>query len=84
MVAHGSNYRLVGQNFQGRTDAAGTAFRDEILATATAKGSDWVDYVYANINKSSLSQKTTYCRLVRGTDGRGYIVCAGTFRDCDT
>jgi polar amino acid transport system substrate-binding protein len=84
MVAHGSNFRLVGQNFRGRTDAAGTAFRDGILATATAKGSGWVDYVYANIDESSLSQKTTYCRLVRGSDGRGYIVCAGTFRDCDT
>ena len=38
MVAHGSNYRLVGQNFRGRTDVAGKAFRDEILATATDEG----------------------------------------------
>ena len=53
MVAHGSNYRLVGQNFRGRTDVAGTAFRDEILATATAKGSGWVDYVYANMTRAA-------------------------------
>lgn len=84
MVAHGSNYLLVGQNFRGKTDVARKAFRDEILATATAKGSGWVDYVYVNINESRLSQKTTCCRLVRGSDGRDYIVCAGTFRDCDT
>ncbi|MEN6342096.1 MAG: transporter substrate-binding domain-containing protein [Methanospirillum sp.] len=84
MVAHAGNYRLVGQNFRGRTDVAGKAFRDEILATATAKGSGWVDYVYVNINESRLSQKTTYCRLVQGSDGRDYIVCAGTFKDCAT
>jgi len=82
MVAHAGNYRLVGQNFRGRTDVAGKAFRDEILATATAKGSGWVDYVYVNINESRLSQKTTYCRVVQGSDGRDYIVCAGTFKDC--
>lgn len=84
MVAHASNYRLVGQNFRGRTDVAGTAFRDEILAMATAKGSGWVDYVYVNINESRLSQKTTYCRLVRGSDGHDYIVCTGTFKDSGT
>ncbi len=84
MVAHAANYRLVGQNFRGRTDVAGKAFRDEILATATEKGSGWIDYVYVNVNESRLSQKTTYCRLVRGSDGRDYIVCAGTFRDCGT
>ena len=82
MIAHAYNYRLVGQNFRGRTDVAGKAFRDEILATATAMGSGWVDYVYVNINESRLSQKTTYCRFVRGSDGRDYVVCAGTFRDC--
>ncbi|HIH03138.1 MAG TPA: transporter substrate-binding domain-containing protein [Methanoregulaceae archaeon] len=82
MVAHAGNYRLVGQNYRGRTDVAGKAFRDEILATATVKGSGWVDYVYVNINESRLSLKTTYCRLVRGSDGRDYIVCAGTFKDC--
>ncbi len=84
MVAHGSNYRLVGQNFRGRTETGGTAFRDEILAMATAKGSGRVDYVYANIDESSLSRKTTYCRSVGGSDGRGFIICAGTFRDCDS
>ena len=82
LIAHAGNYRLVGQNYRGRTDVAGKAFRDEILATATATGSGWVDYVYVNINESRLSLKTTYSRLVRGSDGQDYVVCAGTFKDC--
>ncbi|HOT93812.1 MAG TPA: transporter substrate-binding domain-containing protein [Methanoregulaceae archaeon] len=82
MVAHAANPRLVGENYRGKTDAAGTPFRDRFLATATSKGSGWVDYVYVNLAESRLSWKTTYCRSVRGSDGREYIVCAGTFKDC--
>ncbi len=83
MVAH-PNPLLVGQNLVGRTDVAGKPFRDEIRETATTEGSGWVDYVYVNVNESRLSQKTTFCRLARGSDGQDYIVCAGTFRDCGT
>lgn len=83
MVAH-PNPLIVGMNLAGTTDVAGTPFRDEIRETATTKGSGWVDYVYVNVNESHLSQKTTYCRLVRGNDGHDYIVCAGTFRSCDS
>lgn len=81
MVAH-PNPLLVGQNLVGRTDVAGKPFRDEIRETATTEGSGWVDYVYVNVNESRLSQKTTFCRLARGSDGSDYIICAGTFRDC--
>ncbi len=81
MVAHAANYHLVGQNYHGRTDVTGKAFRDEFLATAQSKGSGWVDYIYVNLAESRLSEKTTYCRLARGSDGHDYVVCAGTFRD---
>ncbi len=83
MVAHAANPRLVGLNYHGKTDVAGTPFRDQFLETATSKGAGWVDYIYVNLAESRLSQKTTYCRLVRGSDGQDYIVCAGTFQNCD-
>ena len=81
MVAH-PNPLIVGQDLAGTTDVAGTPFRDEIRETATTQGSGWVDYVYVNMVESRLSQKTTFCRLARGSDGSDYIICAGTFRDC--
>ena len=83
VVAH-PNALLLGENFATTTDVTGRPFRDELRSVATTKGSGWVDYVYVNVNQSHLSQKTTYCRLVRGSDGRDYIVCAGTFRSCDS
>ena len=81
MVAHAANYHLVGQNYRGKTDVTGKAFRDQFLATALSEGSGWVDYTYVNLAESRLSEKTTYCRLTRGSDGHDYVVCAGTFRD---
>ena len=81
MVAH-PNPLIVGQSLAGTTDVAGTPFRDEIGETATTEGSGWVDYVYVNMDESRLSQKTTFCRMARGSDGQDYIVCAGTFRNC--
>lgn len=81
MVAH-PNPLIVGMNLAGTTDVAGTPFRDEIRETATTEGSGWVDYVYVNMVESRLSQKTTFCRMARGSDGQDYIVCAGTFEDC--
>lgn len=82
MVAHAANPRLVGLNYHGKTDVADTPFRDQFLETATSKGSGWVDYIYVNLAESRLSHKTTFCRLVLGSDGQDYVVCAGTFKDC--
>jgi polar amino acid transport system substrate-binding protein len=82
MVAHAGNYRMVGENYRDKTDVAGKAFRNELLATALSMGSGWVDYIYVTISESRLAHKMTYCRIVRGSDGRDYVVCAGTFRDC--
>ncbi|NLX49575.1 MAG: transporter substrate-binding domain-containing protein [Methanospirillum sp.] len=83
MVAH-PNPQIVGMDLADRVDVTGKPFRNEIRETAKTKGSGWVDYVYVNIDESRLSEKTTYCRLVTGSDRREYIVCAGTFRDCGT
>lgn len=84
MVAHAANPRLVGLNYHGKTDVAGTPFRDRFLETARSKGAGWVDYIYVNLAESRLSEKTTYCRMVRGSNGTEYIVCAGTFQNCES
>jgi polar amino acid transport system substrate-binding protein len=81
MTAHGDNIKLVGKNFKGKTDVNGKAFRDEIVAKAQRNGSGWEDYVYTNPGESGLYYKTTYFKLVKGSDGRTYIVCSGKFKD---
>lgn len=66
VVAHATNASIVGVNFKGKTDAAGKAFRDEILAGALESGTGWVDYIYTKPDKSGLYQKTTYYKLITG------------------
>ena len=81
MVAH-PNTLLVGVNFRGKTDAAGTPFRDEIVAGAERNGTGWEDYVYLQPGRMNLYYKTTYFRLVRGSDGAPYVVCSGNYKRC--
>lgn len=81
MTAHGDNIKLVGKSFKGKTDVNGKAFRDEILAKALQNGSGWEDYIYTNPGESGLYYKTTYFKLVKGNDGKTYIVCCGKFKD---
>jgi len=81
MTAHGDNIKLVDKNFKGKTDVNGKAFRDEIVAKAQQNGSGWEDYVYTNPGESGLYYKTTYFKLVKGSDGKTYIVCSGKFKD---
>ncbi|MCF8234065.1 MAG: transporter substrate-binding domain-containing protein [Bacteroidales bacterium] len=80
MMAHADNALLVGKNFKGKTDAAGRKFRDEIVAGALKHGTGWVDYIYTKPDQSGLYYKTTYYRLVTGSDGEFYVVCAGRFK----
>jgi len=82
MVAHADNIKLVGVNYRGKTDVSGKPFRDEIVAGALQNGTGWVDYVYSNPVETGLYQKRTYYQLVRGSDGKQYVVCSGTFQEC--
>jgi len=81
MTAHGDNILLVGKDFKGVTDVNGKAFRDEIVAKAQQNGNGWEDYVYTDPDESGLYYKTTYFKLVKGSDGKTYIVCSGKFKD---
>ncbi len=80
MVAHADNILLVGVNFKGKTDVTGQPFRDYIIAGALENQTGWVDYVYSNSAQTNLYYKTTYYRLVVGSDGNRYVVCSGNFK----
>jgi polar amino acid transport system substrate-binding protein len=81
MIAH-PNAHLVGASLRGKTDVAGTPFRDEIMAGALANGTGWEEYVYTQPGRMNLYHKATYYRLATGSDGTRYVVCAGTYRPC--
>ena len=80
IVAHADNALLVGVNFRGKTDAAGKKFRDEIVAGALEHQTGWEDYIYTKPDQSGLYYKTTYYKLVTGSDDKYYVVCAGRFK----
>jgi len=66
-----------GQSMRGKPDVVGTLFRDQIVAGALAVGSGWQQYVYRQPGSGGLYLKSTYYKLVTGSDGQKYIVCAG-------
>jgi len=81
-VAHGSNVRLVGVNYQGKTDVTGKPVHDEIRAGAQKNGTGWEESVYISPVQTNLYYKRTYYSPVTGSDGRPYIVAAGNFKRC--
>ena len=84
MVAHGDNIRMVGENYLYKTDVTGKPFRFEILLGARENRTGWIDYVYSNPVEQNLYYKTTYYRLVEGSDGNEYVVCSGKYKDCES
>jgi polar amino acid transport system substrate-binding protein len=80
MVAHATNLSLVGVSFAGKPDVAGKNFRDDIVSGALENGTGWVDYTYTKPDQSGLYYKTTYYKLVTGSNSTQYIVCAGKFK----
>lgn len=63
MVAHYKT-KLIGKNFEKLPDVKGNFFRKDIVDTAKAKGTGWVDYWYKNPATGKLEPKTTYVKLV--------------------
>jgi len=80
MVAHATNSSLVGVSFAGKTDVAGKKFRDEIVQGAISKGTGWEDYIYTKPDMSGLYYKTSYYKLIVGSDSKQYVVCAGKYK----
>ena len=83
MVAHADNARLIGVNFKGKVDVAGSPLHDQILAGALKNGTGWVDYVYLHPTQPNLYYKSAYYRLTRGSNGNSYIVTSGNYRRCE-
>lgn len=72
---------IVGRNQKGKPDAKGKIFHDEILAKALKDGSGWIDYYFENPKTKELAHKNTYFELVKGSNGKDYIVCSGKYYD---
>ena len=68
-----------GRHMRGVPDAAGTLFRDAMVAGAFADGSGWIEYVKAEPGAAGLSRKASYYKLVTGSDGVQYVVGAGRY-----
>ena len=83
IVAEADNPRLIGVSMKGKTDVAGTPFRDLLTQAALSEGSGWVDYVWMVPEENGIYEKSAYCRLVEGSDGNRYIVVSGMYTPCD-
>ncbi len=80
LIAHFKT-AIVGRNMKGKPDVKGKLYRDEFLAVAKKDGSGWVDYYFENPKTKKIAHKNTFVKLVKGSDGREYIVCSGKYYD---
>ncbi len=67
-----------GTNVSGQRDANGKLFHEEIIRTATARGSGWVDYTFPRPGRTEPSKKWTYVRRV-DIDGVPELIAAGFY-----
>lgn len=82
IVAEADNPRLVGVQMTGKTDVAGTPFRDQIVESALVNGTGWVDYIWMIPEENGVYYKSAFFRLVEGSDGEPYIVVSGMYTPC--
>jgi signal transduction histidine kinase len=75
IVAHPKNPKLVGKNLMEVPDTDGKLFRREIVQTAQASGSGWVDYKYMNPDNKKVEAKTTFVQKVGDV-----VLCCGTYK----
>ncbi len=81
LKAHPIRTKDIGKNMKGKPDIKGKMFRDEFLAVARKDGSGWVDYYFLNPITQKEEHKTTFIKLVKGSDGKEYIVGSGKYYD---
>ena len=76
VVAHASA-AVRGTNVKGQPDVTGKLWRDEILQSAIAGKSGWMDYVYKDASSATgYVNKAVYYQPVTGSDGVKYIAFA--------
>jgi polar amino acid transport system substrate-binding protein len=83
IVAEADNPRLTGVNMKGKTDIAGTPFRDQIVTRALAERTGWVDYIWMIPEENGIYYKSAYFRLTEGSDNKQYIVVSGLYTACE-
>ena len=76
---HPIKTKAIGKNMKGKPDIKGKMFRDEFLAVALKDGSGWVDYYFLNPKTQKEEHKTSFIKLVKGSDGKEYIVGCGKY-----
>jgi cytochrome c len=74
MLAHGVNEKFIGEEFIDLEDHEGRHFIKEILDTANAQGSGWVEYKWYNpITKEVLPKKVYFKKI------DNLIICGGVY-----
>jgi len=76
MIAHGANEKYVGQNFMDVKDSSGRKFIHEIIKSARAKGSGWVEYEWQNpVTKDDLPKHVYFEKV------DDLIICSGVYKE---
>jgi cytochrome c len=76
MLAHGINEKFIGKDFTGLKDSDGKTFIKEIVDTAKAAGSGWVDYKwYHPVTKKDLPKRVYFEKV------DDIIICSGVYRE---
>lgn len=65
VLAHGANTKLIGKDLYNLKDTDGKQFMKEIVDTAKAKGSGWVDYKWTNPISKKVEHKSVYIQRVK-------------------
>jgi len=76
MLAHGVNERFVGEDFIDLKDSDGKSFIREIVDTANAEGSGWVEYKWYHPGTKQVLPKTVYFDKVEDL-----IICSGVYKE---
>ena len=76
MLAHGVNEKFVGEEFLGLTDSDGKFFIREIVDTANAKGSGWVEYKWYHPVTKEWLPKVAYFEKVDEL-----IICSAVYTE---
>jgi signal transduction histidine kinase len=64
VIAHGANKALIGKDLYNLKDSDGKQFMKDIVDTAKAKGSGWVDYKWTNPVSKKIEHKSVYLQKV--------------------
>jgi polar amino acid transport system substrate-binding protein len=78
---HAIKTKVIGKNVKGKPDIKGKKFRDEFVTVTRRDGSGWVDYYFLNPKSKKEEHKTSFVKLVKGSDGNEYIVGSGKYFD---